>query len=67
MLFQEHKLINKNFSEDDNPYTVTEISLIIKQYVENSFKGSVQQKNFCKKRSRLFFVLMVWSLTQKNK
>lgn len=38
MLFQEHKSINKNFNEDDNPYTVTEISLIIKQYVENSFK-----------------------------
>ena len=39
MLFQEHKSINKNFNEDDNPYTVTEISLIIKQYVESSFKG----------------------------
>ena len=38
MLFQEHNIANKNFSEDENPYTVTEISLIIKQYVESSFK-----------------------------
>ena len=38
MLFQEHKITNKNFSEDENPYTVTEISLIIKQYVESTFK-----------------------------
>ena len=38
MLFQEHKIANKNFSEDENPYTVTEISLIIKQYVESTFK-----------------------------
>ena len=38
MLFQEHKITNKNFSEDENPYTVTEISLIIKQYVESTFQ-----------------------------
>lgn len=39
MPFQEHKIISHNFSKDESPYTVTEISLIIKQYVENYFKN----------------------------
>jgi exodeoxyribonuclease VII large subunit len=39
MLFQEDSIIKKDPIKNNTPFTVTEISLIIKQYIENSFQN----------------------------
>ena len=39
MLFQEGSITKKDLIKNDVPFTVTEISLIIKQYIENSFQN----------------------------
>merc|ERR1712072_458751 len=37
MLIKEYNITNKDYNKNNALYTVTEISLIIKQYIENSF------------------------------
>ena len=39
MLFQEDSIIKKDPIKNNTPFTVTEISLIIKQYIESSFQN----------------------------